>query len=44
MGQSTVRAALIYQHTTSAWDRQIAEELNARVQEHRKSKDNGRFG
>ncbi|MBN6037363.1 site-specific integrase [Amycolatopsis sp. 195334CR] len=37
MGQSTVRAALIYQHATSARDRQIAEELNARVQKQRRS-------
>jgi integrase len=35
MGQSTVRAALIYQHATSARDRQIAEELNARVERYR---------
>ncbi|NKQ56073.1 tyrosine-type recombinase/integrase [Amycolatopsis sp. K13G38] len=35
MGQSTVRAAMIYQHATSARDRQIAEELNARVQQYR---------
>ncbi|KAA9160881.1 site-specific integrase [Amycolatopsis acidicola] len=32
MGQSTVRAAMIYQHATSARDRQIADELNARVE------------
>lgn len=36
MGQSTVRAALIYQHATSARDRQIADELNARVERYRK--------
>ncbi|UIJ61672.1 site-specific integrase [Amycolatopsis acidiphila] len=38
MGQSTVRAALIYQHATSARDRQIADELNARVERYRSSK------
>lgn len=37
MGQSTVRAALIYQHATSVRDRQIASELSARVQQHRQS-------
>ncbi|MFI6030503.1 tyrosine-type recombinase/integrase [Amycolatopsis magusensis] len=37
MGQSTVRAALIYQHATSARDRQIAEELDARVRKQRPS-------
>ena len=36
MGQSTVRAAMIYQHATSARDRQIADELNARVERYRK--------
>ncbi|ROS39379.1 tyrosine-type recombinase/integrase [Amycolatopsis thermoflava] len=35
MGQSTARAALIYQHATSARDRQIADELNARVERYR---------
>lgn len=35
MGQSTVRAALIYQHATSARDRQIADELSARVELYR---------
>ncbi len=33
MGQSTVRAAMIYQHATSVRDRQIADELNARVEQ-----------
>lgn len=32
MGHGTARAALIYQHATSARDRQIAEELNALVE------------
>jgi hypothetical protein len=31
MEQSTVRAVLIYQHAMSVGDRQIADELNARV-------------
>ncbi|MTD56877.1 tyrosine-type recombinase/integrase [Amycolatopsis pithecellobii] len=35
MGQSSVRAALIYQHATSVRDQQIADELNARVERHR---------
>jgi integrase len=35
MGQSTVRAALIYQHATSVRDQQIADELNIRVRAHR---------
>ncbi|MDQ0376640.1 hypothetical protein [Amycolatopsis thermophila] len=35
MGQSTARAALIYQHATSARDRQIADELNAPVERYR---------
>ncbi|GHF62381.1 integrase [Amycolatopsis bartoniae] len=39
MGQSTVRAALIYQHATSVRDRQIAEELNARVEQYRKAQE-----
>jgi integrase len=36
MGQSTVRAALIYQHATSVRDQQIANELHTRVELHRK--------
>lgn len=45
MGQSTVQAAMVYQHATSARDRQIAEELNARVQRYRtvgQTPDDGR--
>lgn len=38
MGHGRARAALIYQHATSARDRQIAEELNALV---RRRKRNG---
>lgn len=38
MGQSTVRAALIYQHATSVRDRQIADALNARVEQYRKDR------
>lgn len=43
MGHSTSRAALIYQHATGERDRQIAELLNARVEEQRKAaaKDDG---
>lgn len=35
MGQSTVRAALIYQPATSARDEQISDGLNARVERDR---------
>lgn len=35
MGQSTVRAAMVYQRATSARDRQIAQELNSRVERYR---------
>jgi hypothetical protein len=31
MGHSSMRAALIYQHATSEWDREIADHIDKRI-------------
>jgi integrase len=42
MGQSTVRAALIYQHATSERDREIAKRMDRRIA--KQSGKNGKTG